>query len=188
MLEQAKMVDKIVMEADYQRGEGDMEGIIGHGVAELRGPDGELKQVVEFKNLITDRGDEYYGKRGAGASETAATGMRLGTGGATAPSKNGAGSAIVTYTSGSNQALSGSPSVSDKGAGAGYRIEYAATWAAGTATANGINEVVITNESPLTNIAGAAANTIARGLLSPVVNKGAGDTLTVTWRHDFQGA
>jgi hypothetical protein len=44
------------------------------------------------------------------------------------------------------------------------------------------------NENVLTNATTAAANTISRALLSPVVNKGASDTLTITWQHDALGA
>ena len=165
-----------------------MGEVIGHGIVEVHDADGNLKQSVEFSNLITDRGDEYYAKRGAGVNQTEVSGMRLGTGGSTSPSKNGAGAAIVNYVTNSHRALTDSPSASDKGAGQGYRIEYVATWPAGTATANGINEVVITNESPLTNVAGNASNTISRAVLSHTVNKAAGDSLTVTWRHDFQGS
>lgn len=38
-------------------------GIMGHVVAEMFGPDGELKARVEQHNLITDTGDQYYGDR-----------------------------------------------------------------------------------------------------------------------------
>jgi hypothetical protein len=38
-------------------------GIVGHVVAEMFGPDGELKARVEVHNLVTDVGDQYYGDR-----------------------------------------------------------------------------------------------------------------------------
>ncbi len=171
-------------------------GIYGHATYELRNAAGELIQVGHLVkpdgslgNLITDVGDEYNARKNAHDVGTVAdtTGMRLGTGGATAAAKNGAGAAIVTYVSGSNKAFDSAPSVSDLGAGSGHRATRVTTWAAGEATANGIDEAVITNESPLTDVAGAAANTIARGILSPVVNKAAGDELTITWHMDFNG-
>jgi hypothetical protein len=166
----------------------EQNGVEGHGVATVYGPDGEIKQQVAFKNLITDTGDLVYATRGVGTGASVATGMRLGTG-ATAPAKSGAGAAIVTYVSASNVAFDGGfPALSDKGVGAGHRIAHQSTWAAGVATATGLAEVVITNETPLTNVAGTAANTIARALLSPTVDKGADDTLEVTWNHDFLGA
>lgn len=173
----------------------DEGGIFGFGWAELHSEEGDLLQVVEFANRITDVGDEYYVKRGIAAVAPAApadvnkiTGMRLGTG-STAASKNGAGAAIVTYATGSNVAISSSfPTATQIGAGTGWRATYKSDWGAGVAAVSGLNEVVLTNETPLTNVAGAAANTIARALLSPVVNKGANDTLAVTWQHDLLGA
>ena len=114
------------------------------------------------------------------------TGMRYGTG-TTAVAKTGAGAAIVTYVAASPQALDANFPTSAL-SGSSRRIQYKVTWAAGTATSNAISEVVITNEAPLSDAAGTAANTIARALISPVVNKGAGDSLTVTWNHDLLGS
>lgn len=116
------------------------------------------------------------------------SGMRLGTG-ATAAAKTGAGAAIVTYTPAttSSKALdSGFPTSALNGSS--RRIQYKTSWAAGEATITGLAEVVITIEQPLTDVAGTAANTISRALLSPTVNKGASDTLAVTWNHDLLGA
>jgi len=156
-------------------------------VYELRGPDGQLKARGEFGNLVTQVGDQFYGDRAAaiGAINTV-TGMRLGTG-TTAVAKTGAGAAIVTYVAASQKAIDGAFPTSAL-SGSSRRIEWKTTWAAGEATATGIAEVVITNETPLTNVAGAAANTISRALISPTVNKAAGDTLAVTWQHDLLGA
>lgn len=126
-----------------------------------------------------------------GLSQAAASGMRLGTG-STGVAKTGAGAAIVTVGTGSNntKAFDGTFPQSSQpgGAGTARRIQYKTTWAAGDATQNGLNEVVITNEQPLSQVAGTAANTYSRALLSPVVNKGASDTLAVTWNHDLLGA
>lgn len=166
----------------------DSNGIVGFGTATVYGPDGEIKQQVEFRNLITDNGDVVYATRGIGTGANVATGMRLGTG-TTAVAKNGAGAAIVTYVTASQKAFDATfPSVATKGAGLGHRIAYQTTWAAGEATNAALAEVVITNETALTNVAGTEANTISRALLSPAVNKGADDTLEVTWNHDFLGA
>lgn len=166
-------------------------GIHGSGVAQLWRP-GKLglvlAQEVFFDNLVTQVGDQYYGERAAGIASPPGqvTGMRLGTG-STAVAKTGAGAAIVTYTTASQVAISGGFPTSSI-PGSARRIQWQALWGAGVATVSGLNEVVITNESPLTNVAGTAANTIARALLSPVVNKGASDTLTITWNHDLLGA
>ncbi len=114
------------------------------------------------------------------------TGMRLGTG-TTAVAKTGAGAAIVTYTATSQKALDATYPLSTL-QGSSRRIRYFVTWGAGVATANNIAEAVITNETPLSDVAGTAANTIARALLSPTVSKGASDTLTIDWAHDILGS
>ena len=164
------------------------EGIKGWGFYELLDEDGNLKQFGTFVNLITQVGDQYYGERASGIASppSQVSGMRLGTG-TTAVAKTGAGAAIVTYVTGSSVAIdSGFPTSALSGSS--RRIQWKTTWAAGVATANDIAEAVITNEATLTNVAGTAANTIARALLSPTVNKGASDTLAVTWNHDLLGA
>lgn len=145
-------------------------------------------ELLVAPNLITQVGDQYYGERaaGIGGAPGQVTGMRLGTG-STAASKTGAGAAIVTYISGSSVAIDGSYPQSALSGGS-RRITWRTTWNPGIATATGINEVVLTNETPLTDVAGSAANTIARVVLSPVINKGASDTLTITWNHDLLGS
>lgn len=160
--------------------------IVGYGVAILRGPDGKIKDTRTFANLITTVGDETYAKRGSGVSSpNAPTGMRLGTG-TTAVAKSGAGAAIVTYKSGTGLAFDGSfPTAAAIGGDTGWRITYRRTWAAGVGTDSALAEVVVTNESGPTDVAGTAANTVSRALLSPTVNKAAGDSLEVTWTHDF---
>jgi len=180
--------DRIIQVGSFKRQAAERAILRGHGIARLLGPDGELKLLVAFRNLITEVGDEYYGDRAAGIATPPdqVSGMRLGTG-TTAVAKTGAGAAIVTYVTGSSIAIDGSFPTSAL-SGSSRRIQWETTWAAGVATANDISEVVITNEDPLSNVAGAAANTISRALLSPVVNKGADDTLVVTWNHDILGA
>jgi len=165
----------------------DRVGIVGHGRYQLFGPDGELRAEGLFENLITDTGDLYYAERAETSPTAIATGMRLGTG-STAVAKNGAGAAIVTYVTASHHAFDTGPAGATLGAGAGARVVYVATWAPGEATATGITEAVITTETPLTNVAGNAGNTISRAILSPTVNKGALDQLVVTWNHDLLGA
>lgn len=183
----AQLRDTLTACTTSQRPSHDRAVIHGHGVAELRGPDGELKQRVEFTNLVTQIGDQYYGERATGVSSppAQATGMQLGTG-TTTPSKTGAGAAIVTLVTASLVALNGTPASSLSGSA--RRIQFATTWTAGTATANDIAEVALVNQSTGTQTAAPAANTIARALLSPTVNKAAGDSLTVTWNHDIEGS
>jgi hypothetical protein len=159
--------------------------IRGFVVVELHGPDGELKYRHSTCNLVTQVGDQYYGERAAGIGSLAvATGMQLGTG-TTAVAKTGAGAAIVTLVASSLVAI-GTPTSSLSGSS--RRITYSTTWAAGTATATGIAEVALVNQSTGTQTAAPAANTISRALLSPTVNKGASDSLTITWQHDLLGS
>jgi len=168
------------------------DGLTGLVVVELWRPDNagklQLAHYEEAPNLVTQVGDQYYGERAAGIGSPPGqvTGMRLGTGN-TAASKTGAGAAIVTYVSGSSIAITGGFPTSAL-SGASRRIQWQVLWSAGTATNAALAEVVITNESPLTNVAGTAANTISRFVFAATIDKQAGDALTVTWNHDLLGA
>ena len=159
----------------------------GHGMWELF-RDGKKIDEGFFDNLITQIGDQYYGERAAGIASPPAqvTGMQLGTG-TTAVAKTGAGAAIVTLVASSLVAIDGGFPTSAL-SGSSRRIQWKTTWAAGVATANSISEVVLTNQSTGTQTAAPASATISRALLSPVVNKAAGDTLAITWNHDALGA
>jgi hypothetical protein len=162
-------------------------GIRGTLRVVVTGPDGEIKYDRSTANLVTQVGDQYYADRAAAIGSIAAiTGMQLGTG-TTGVAKTGAGAAVVTLVASSLVALTGGFPASTL-SGASRRIQYQTVWAAGTATANNIAEVVLVNQSTGTQTAAPAANTIARALLSPNVNKGASDTLTIQWNHDLLGS
>lgn len=173
--------DHMEASAGYGRAPSDLTVIKGFLHVVLTGPDGEVKLDEIVENLVTQVGEQTYGERGAGlaGAPAAAVGMQLGTD-TTAPAKTGAGAAVVTFVTASYVALSGAATSAINSTK--RRITYSAQWAAGVATANGIAEVVLVNAS--TTTAQAAATTLARALLSPVVNKGALDTLTVNWSHD----
>ena len=181
------MTTKTEQAASNRPGSSEAAGIKGIGVAVLRGPDGEVKQEQKIRNLVTQVGDQMYGDRGSGAATpNAPTGMRLGTG-TTAASKTGAGAAIGTYISGSNSAFeSGFPASALEGSS--RRISYECFWASGTATNTAIAEVVLSNETGITDAAGSAADTISRIVLGSTIDKQAGDTLTITLHHDLLGA
>lgn len=184
----ARISDAVLVAAGYGRSPQDRAGLRGWVEVDLYDEDGNLKLHFAVSNLITQVGDEYYGERAAGIASPPdqVSGMRLGTG-TTAVAKTGAGAAIVTYITGSSIAIDGSFPTSAL-SGSSRRIQWKTTWAAGVATNGAIAEVVITNEATLTNVAGTAANTVSRALLSPTINKGAGDTLAITWNHDLLGA
>lgn len=167
----------------------------GEGVAILHLFDdrGRLKVEEVVRNLITDAGDLYYASKAIvgispanPSAPTAVNGMKLGTG-TTAVAKSGAGGALVTYLSGSNVAFDSTyPSTSNLGAGIGVTGVYKTTWAAGVATNTAITEAAIVNDQA-TNATTTAANTISR-IVFTAINKGASDTLAITWSHKFLGA
>jgi hypothetical protein len=185
MHEIARLTDEVVATLDRSRPEDSLVLLVGMVVAEMRRADGSLKARVVTHNLVTAVGDQMYAGRGSGIGSPAAapTGMRLGAG-STAVAKTGAGAALVTYLSGSNQAFDGSFPTAVAGV-----ATYKVTYAAGTATtASPITEVAIVNDTIATNATSTAANTIARALIAGVGSKGASDTLTVTWTHTLLGA
>lgn len=183
MNDSTRIADELGAAMDRPRGMSDRLGAIGEVIVELHGPDGALKSREVIKNLITSVGDQLYTSRGAGLTTSATpTGMKLGTSGA-APSKTGAGAALVAYLSGSNKAFDAAPTV------VGGVATYKRTYAAGEATSAGaIQEAVIVNDAIGTDATSAAAATISRALITTVPSKGALDALTVTWTHTILGA
>lgn len=151
-----------------------------------RNGDGEISFEAILHNIVTSVGNEYYGERAAAIASPPdqVSGMRLGTG-TTAVATSGAGAAIVTHVTGSNVAISATYPQSSIPSGTIRRIIWASSWAAGVATNAALAEAVITNLNPIGTGAGAAADTISRVLLSPTINKGASDTLDLTWNHDL---
>lgn len=166
----------------------DKSGILGTLILERRDKDGNLIERFEGSNLVTQVGDQLYGERGSGAASPALpTGMKLGTG-STAVAKTGAGAALVTYLSGSNKAFDATYPQSSLN-GASRRITYKRTYAAGEATtASPITEAVIVTETISSDTTSTEAETISRILVTGISAKGAADTLTATWNHDFLGA
>jgi len=158
-----------------------MRGVV---TAILRGPDGKVKQKSVTHNLVTDQGDIFAGD----AMYTAAYstwGMKLGTA-TTAASKDGAGSFIATgdYVAGSAQALD--DSTPKEGASANI-VQFRRLWAAGEGTDATINRVAIVDNTTAAGEADAS-HTYAISVFSGNINKGADDTLTVTWNVTYLGA
>lgn len=193
MFDSSRMTDELAIALTRGHAGRDLAGGTGFVVVELRADDGRLKFRKGFRNLITDAGDLYQaGKAIAGvapaspAAPTAMSGMKLGTG-TTAAAKSGAGGALVTYLTGSNLAFDATyPQTANLGAGLGVTGVYKCTWGAGVATNSAITEVVIVNDAG-TNATSSAANTASR-LVFTAVNKGASDTLAITWSWKFLGA
>ena len=161
----------------------------GNVVVELFGPDGVLKYHEVGENLVTDYGDEHVGERMYDDTFDIVTGMRLGDQVApAAASKAGTGAAIQAYLTGSNEALDAVPVGVDKGTLLGWRVPHICTWVAGDITDPAISEVVLTDETPLTDVAGVVGDTVARFIFAATIDKQAGDSLVVTWNVDFLGA
>ncbi len=144
-------------------------------------------------NLVTTAGDGYYaGKAITGiapaspGAPTAASGMKLGTG-VTAAAKSGAGAALGTYITGSNNAFDATyPQLEDLAGDTGFNAVYQTTWAAGDVTNSAITECVLVNDAG-TDATSSAANTYSRVTFT-AIDKQAGDALIALWKHKFLGA
>jgi hypothetical protein len=167
-------------------------GFTGCAVVELFDADGRLKTRRVVQNLITDAGDLYYATRAiaavtpaAPADATKMSGMKLGTG-VTAVAKAGAGAALVAYITGSNNPFDATwPVTQNLGAGLGVNGQFKTTWAAGDVTNAAITEAVIVNDAG-TDLTSTVANTAHR-IVFTAINKGASDTLVITWNALFKG-
>jgi len=163
----------------------DTAGIRGTVVAELYGPNGELKARCETHNLVTAVGDQFYAGRAVLSAGLPAqvTGFKLGTG-STAPAKSGAGAALAAYLAGSNRAPdAGYPTA------VGGVATWRRTFGPGEGTsASPITEAVLVTDAIASDTTSAAAATIARALITGIASKGAEDTLVVTWAHELVGA
>ncbi len=138
----------------------------GHIKIELTDKDGNSKVVVDKKNTFTDVGDAHVADQLAEQDEAAMGWMAVGTSSAAFA----VGSTALTKEIDRN-ALSGS--YPEQGSAANDNdVKYKATWAAGDAT-GAITEAGIFNSS--------SAGTMLAASTFSVINKGASDTLTITW-------
>ena len=133
----------------------------GEVIAELRGPDGKIKNRQVFHNLVTDVGDDFA----AAAFYTAAYtgwGMKLG----------------------SAKALDDS---TPKAGATNDIVQFRRLWAAGEGTSATINRVSICDN--ITDAGEADADgTFAIAVFAAQIAKGADDTLQVTWNVTYLGA
>jgi hypothetical protein len=164
----------------------------GNILIQLFDENGNLKDERRASNLITDAGDLYYAGMAialvtpaAPAQPTKMTGMKLGTG-TTAAAKAGAGAALVTYITGSNNPFDASfPVIQNLGAGLGVNGQYKTTWAAADVTNAAITEAVIVNDAA-TDATSTAANTSHRVVFT-ALNKLSTDSLVIVWNAKFLG-
>ena len=119
-----------------------------------------MTQDFTIPNLVVDTGLDYIASRMKDATATAMTHMAVGSGTTVAAAGQ---TALVTEVA--RVALTSSTVT-------GESIAYVASYAAGTGT-GALTEAAILN-------AASAGTMLCRTVFS-VINKGAGDTMTVTW-------
>ncbi len=139
---------------------------VGTLCIELRGPDGELKESREVRNLIVNSGLAYIASRLKDATAAAMTHMAVGTGNTAAAA---AQTALVTETA--RVALASTTIVTTNVTN--DAIQYTATFPAGTGT-GALVEAALLNA--------ASGGTMLSRTVFSVINKGADDSLTVTWK------
>jgi hypothetical protein len=158
------MSDEVAVALGRGASLGDAFKIRGHVVAEVFGPDGELKQREETDNLVVTSGKNHIADQLKSSPAQAAMGwMAIGTG-ATAPA---AGDTLLGAEIDRNALTSRTA--------AGNVVTYVGNWAAGDGTNAAIAEAGIFNV--------VTANTItmlARATFT-AINKGSSDTLQITW-------
>ena len=133
---------------------------LGKLTIEVKDKDGKLKQREEVKNLVVDTGLAYIASRMKDASATAMSHMAIGTG----SSAEAAGNTALG-TEAARVALTSTTVTSNA-------VAYVASFAAGTGT-GAITEAGILNA--------ASSGTLLCRTVFSVVNKGASDSMTITW-------
>ena len=126
----------------------------------VRGDDGAIKQEFTVPNLVVDTGLDYIASRMEGTSDAVMSHMAVGTGTTAAASGD-----TTLETEAARQTLT-STTVTDNA------VAYVATFAAGTGT-GALTEAGILNAS-------SGGTMLCRTVFS-VINKGASDSMTVTW-------
>ena len=144
--------------------DGEQITLVGMVKAEIFGEDGTLKTVMEFPNLVVTAGKNVIADRlgKATPSKGVMTHMALGTS-STAPAS--ADTTLGAEIAASRVTLT-STTVT------GNAVQYVATFAAGVGT-GAVVEAGLFNAS-------SAGDMLCRTTFS-VINKGASDTMTVTW-------
>lgn len=126
----------------------------------VRGDDGAIKQEFTVPNLVVDTGLDYIASRMEGTTDAVMSHMAVGTGTTSAASGD-----TALETEAARVALT-STTVTDNA------VAYVATFAAGTGT-GALTEAAILNAS-------SGGTMLCRTVFS-VINKGASDSMTVTW-------
>jgi hypothetical protein len=128
----------------------------------LTNPEGNIKQEVVIPNLVVTVGKNYIASRMKDATATAMTHMEVGTGTTAAAVGD---TALQTAVASSRVTLTSTTVTTNS-------VAYVATFPAGTGT-GALTEAGIFNAS-------SAGTMLCRTVFS-VINKGAADTLGITW-------
>jgi len=128
----------------------------------LTGPDGEVKEQHEVDNLVVTVGKNFIASRMKDATATAMSHMEVGTGTTAAAVGD---TALQTAVASSRVALTSTTVTTNS-------VAYVATFPAGTGT-GALTEAGIFNAS-------SSGTMLCRTVFS-VINKGAADTLGITW-------
>lgn len=128
----------------------------------LTGPDGQVKDDRELKNLVVNTGLNFIASRMKEATATVMSHMSLGTGTTAAAAGD---TTLGTEISGARVALTSTTVTANQ-------VTYIASFAAGVGTG-------AVTESGIFNA--ASSGTMLCRTVFPVVNKQAGDSMTVTW-------
>jgi hypothetical protein len=145
--------------------------IVGHGRAVLRDEVGRVKELRDFDNVFTDVGDAHVADQMASTpGEDPMSDMAIGT-------------SAVELTAGDTQ-LGGEldrntlTSFTQGAGGDDNKVVYVGDWAAGDGT-GAITEAGIFNSHT------ADSGTLLCAQTFSVINKGASDTLQITWTVTF---
>ena len=128
----------------------------------LTGPDGEVKEQHEVDNLVVTVGKNFIASRMKDATATAMSHMEVGTGTTAAAVGD---TALQTAVASSRVTLTSTTVTTNS-------VAYVATFPAGTGT-GALTEAGIFNAS-------SSGTMLCRTVFS-VINKGAADTLGITW-------
>ena len=126
---------------------------------EIKNPQGTVIDTREVKNLVVDDGLEFIASRMKDTTSTAMSHMAIGTGSTAAAADTALG------TEAARQGLTSTTVTANA-------VAYVASFAAGTGT-GAITEAGILNAS-------SGGSLLCRTVFS-VVNKGASDSMTITW-------
>ena len=139
----------------------DQTTVKGKVIFVLTGPDGKVKEKREHDNVVTTLGKGFLALRAKDDLTTVMSHMEVGTGGTAA-----AGDTTLETAVGSSRTALTSTTISTN------TITYACTFGAGTGT-GALVEAGIFND--------ATTGTMLCRTVYSVINKGAADTLTISW-------